>query len=441
MFAPERQHDLVVCLTALESKLVQTESLTSILQEWIDSPTTSLIPLLREHGVLNESQHQQLAEKVAQRLAESGLETASMWQTVPHPFRGSLFNPNDDLSVEGSASSTFDRTSAHPAPIVGGKNDERFQILNAYAEGGLGEVSIAQDQQLGRMVALKQIKNRFADDAAARARFLLEAQVTGRLEHPGIVPVYSLGFDPSGRPYYAMRFVEGESLQEVVRRFHDKFSSPDSNRGQRVLELRKLVGRIVDVCHTIDYAHSRGILHRDLKPSNILLGKYGETLVVDWGLAKVLGGGKQIVYQEIASESEKIDSTVTGTPIGTPAYMSPEQAKGRTDDLSPQTDVYSLGVTLYYVLTCRLPHEENSVSGVMNKIQEQSFARPREHCPWLPAPLEAICLKAMSPHREDRYITAAALAEDIERWLANEPVKAHTPTLWEATLRWLGRNG
>ena len=389
MSMSDRQHDLVVCLIALESKLVGLHSLTVVLQDWIETPTTSLMPLLREHGILTEAQHRELAEQVAARLAACGLETDSMWQTVPPPFRGSLLNPHgastEDSSEYSDTDSELDRTSALPAPIVGGKNDERFNVVSSYAEGGLGEVSIAQDQQLGRMVALKQIKTRYADDVAARSRFLLEAQVTGRLEHPGIVPVYALGFDASGRPYYAMRFIEGESLQEVVRRFHDKFSVQDSTRGQRILELRKLVGRIVDVCHTMDYAHSRGILHRDLKPGNIMLGKYGETLVVDWGLAKVLGGGEQVVYQEIASACEGLSPTLKGTPIGTPAYMSPEQAAGQTDDLSPQTDIYSLGVTLYQVLTGRLPHEENSVSGVIQKIKEQSFARPREHCPWLPA--------------------------------------------------------
>src|SRR5690606_6700469 len=124
------------------------------------------------------------------------------------------------------------------------------------------------------------------------ARFLREAQITGRLEHPGVVPVYALGFDASGRPYYAMRFIEGETLQQVVERFHAKYHDAQCDRGARLLELRKLLGRLIDVCHTVDYAHNRGIIHRDLKPANIMLGKYGETLVVDWGLAKVIGSDK-----------------------------------------------------------------------------------------------------------------------------------------------------
>ena len=141
-------------------------------------------------------------------------------------------------------------------------------------------MSVAQDTELSREVALKEIQSRFADDQNSRSRFVLEAEVTGGLEHPGIVPVYGLGQYKDGRPYYAMRFIRGDSLKEAADRFHKTEWKDDS---ERTLELRKLLGRFVDVCNAIEYAHSRGVLHRDLKPGNIMLGKYGETLVVDWG--------------------------------------------------------------------------------------------------------------------------------------------------------------
>ena len=147
---------------------------------------------------------------------------------------------------------------------------------------------MARDEELHREVALKQILDRHADDPHSRARFLVEAEITGKLEHPGVIPVYGLGHDPSGRPFYAMRLVKGESLKEAVARFH-RAEGPGRDPRERALALRRLLGRFIAVCNTIAYAHSRGVIHRDLKPGNVLLGPFGETLVIDWGLAKVVG--------------------------------------------------------------------------------------------------------------------------------------------------------
>ncbi len=151
---------------------------------------------------------------------------------------------------------------------------------------------MARDGELQREVALKVIQDRFAEHPDQRARFLLEAEITGNLEHPGIVPVYSLGRNAQGRPYYAMRFIRGESLAAAIRRFHLRWNAKDAEAGHAGerwgVEFQELLGRFLDVCDAIAYAHSRGVLHRDLKPGNIKLGQYGETLVVDWGLAKAL---------------------------------------------------------------------------------------------------------------------------------------------------------
>ena len=167
----------------------------------------------------------------------------------------------------------------------------RFRILRPHAQGGIGKVSVAFDAELQREVALKQIKPERADDADSRARFLLEAEVTGRLEHPGIVPVYGLGLDDDGRPFYAMRFVRGTSFEEAIRRVPRADADPRRDPRERSLALRHLLDRFVDVCQTVAYAHSRGVLHRDLKPANVLLGPFNESLVVDWGLAKVFVRG------------------------------------------------------------------------------------------------------------------------------------------------------
>ncbi|HYO25410.1 MAG TPA: serine/threonine-protein kinase, partial [Lacipirellulaceae bacterium] len=298
----------------------------------------------------------------------------------------------------------------------------------------------ARDREIDRTVALKQIKSQWADDEDSRARFLLEARVTGRLEHPGIAPVYALGADETGRPYYAMRLIRGDSLLEVLERFHRTRADGEATR--RMSELRKLLQRFLDVCNAVDYAHSKGVLHRDLKPSNIMLGKYGETLVVDWGLAKVIGSDEDVALttrmaKDVAGQAGA-NGTRIGAAIGTPAYMSPEQAAGRNDELGPATDVYSLGATLYHLLTGALPHAvEEDVAVMIAAAENAPITPPRRLVRWLPRPLDSICMKALAPEPTGRYISARALAEDIQRWLADEPVAAHREGLLERTFRWL----
>ncbi len=224
----------------------------------------------------------------------------------------------------------------------------RFRIVRFHDRGALGEVFIARDQQLHRIVALKRIKLDHATDKDKRARFVVEAEITGRLEHPGIVPVYGLGTYDDGRPFYAMRFIRGDNLKAAIEQFH-KAEDKGRDPGERTLALLKLLRRFLDVCNAIDYAHSRGVLHRDLKPGNIMLGKFGETLVVDWGLAKSVGRPEAAPASAtmddrtlVPQSGSDLRGTELGARLGTPAYMSPEQAAGRIADLGPASDVYSL---------------------------------------------------------------------------------------------------
>ena len=257
--------------------------------------------------------------------------------------------------------------------------------------GGLGEVFVALDAELHREVALKQILEKHADDPVSRQRFVAEAEITGGLEHPGIVPVYGVGTTAGGRPYYAMRFIKGDSLKEAIEHFHGDDALKD-NPGRRSLELRKLLRRFTDICNAIDYAHSRGVIHRDLKPANIILGKHGETLVVDWGLAKAIGRADPSVgEQTIAPSSSGSSETLPGSALGTPAYMSPEQASGDLDRLGPRSDVYSLGATLYCLLTGKPPFEGDDIGEILRKVQAGDFRARRGRSirrwtrPWKPS--------------------------------------------------------
>jgi serine/threonine-protein kinase len=300
-------------------------------------------------------------------------------------------------------------------------------------------VAIALDEGLGREIAFKEIQPKYADVADVRARFLREAEITGGLEHPGIVPIYGVGQYANGRPFYAMRFIQGDSLRDAVEGF---FAAETVGRdpGERRLALHKMLGRFIDVCHAVGYAHSRGVLHRDLKPGNIMLGEYGETLVVDWGLAKATGHAEQATGNEEELFSPSLSGTSSetrhGSSLGTPAYMSPEQAAGKIDLLGPATDIYALGSTLYTILTGRPPIEGADLDEMLATVISGTFPRPREVNRTIPKPLEAICLKAMANDPADRYKSAAALASDIEHYLADERVSAHHESWIERAARW-----
>ena len=344
-------------------------------------------------------------------------------------------------STHGStANGDADRTASY-AVGTATSDGQRFRVLRPHARGGLGAVFVALDSELNREVALKQILDHHADDATSRLRFLLEAEVTGGLEHPGIVPVYGLGTDADGRPYYAMRFIRGDSLKEAIDRFHGD-ATLMQDPGKRSLEMRKLLRRFLDVCNAIDYAHSRGVLHRDIKPGNIIVGRHGETLVVDWGLAKATGKSEPGGEERTLMPSSAMGSaeTLPGSALGTPAYMSPEQARGDLDQLGPRSDVYSLGATLYCLLTGKPPQQGDDVFEVVRTVQRGEFTPPRQVDPAIDKALEAVCLKAMAAKPEDRYASCRALADDVERWMADEPVAAYCEPTVARLGRWVRRH-
>ena len=361
---------------------------------------------------------------------------------------------------------------------------------------------MANDGRLRREVAFKELLPSALKNRNALERFLEEAQITGQLEHPGIVPIYDIGYQENGTPFYAMKLVRGETMEKEIENFHQlPKGSPEWT-----LTFRRLLANFIDICNALAFAHDRGVLHRDLKPLNVMIGAFGETLVLDWGLAKVFdveqiddeapittstsdlgpddqtvveseatglqngtavaepstggasaagasnagasvggqsqfsgsfGSTRKMVHTDVRSAGSQ---TMMGSVMGTPAYMPPEQAAGKLDELDARTDIYSLGGILYKLLTNQQPIARGKIREVLKNVKEGNIIPPREHDPSIGKPIEAICMKALATDREDRYDSALKIASDIEAWLADEPVSVYEDPWLTKAKRWAKRN-
>jgi serine/threonine protein kinase len=296
---------------------------------------------------------------------------------------------------------------------------ERFRIVQKLAEGAFSTVHLAFDVELNRAVALKELREQYARNPRSNARLLFEAEVTAGLEHPGVVPVYGVGRHGDGRAFFTMRLIRGEDLKWSIGRLA---TLEDPN--QSLALQRRLMERFVDVCYTLDHAHGRGVVHRDLSPKNILLGRFGETVVIDWGLAKWIdpSAAEGSVDDDAArrpvwpASARALPGTKWGHAIGTPCYLSPEQAAGQPDRHSPASDIYSLGAILYELVTGTAPFEGSS-DETMKQAQTGDFPPPRDVRSNVDPALEAICLKAMALDPQDRYARALDLGDEVVRWM------------------------
>ncbi|HEX7839113.1 MAG TPA: serine/threonine-protein kinase, partial [Kofleriaceae bacterium] len=299
---------------------------------------------------------------------------------------------------------------------------ERYEQVSEHARGGLGRVVRAVDRRLGRTVAVKEL---LRHDPSNEARFLREAMITARLEHPGIVPVHEAGRWPNGDPYYVMKLVEGRTLKELI------------GEGKALRERLALLPHVIAVADAVGYAHSEGVIHRDLKPSNVIVGGFGETIVVDWGLARDRKRDVPEPGDEILAGGSGV-STVSGKVVGTPAYMSPEQARG--DVVDERADVYALGAVLYEVLAGCPPHADTTPQAVLDRV----IAGPPRPLvvvvPSVPGELATIVGKAMARDPDARYPNAAALAEDLRRFTTGQLVSAHSYSTWALLRKKLSRH-
>jgi WD40 repeat protein/serine/threonine protein kinase len=340
--------------------------------------------------------------------------------------------PLDDSKPQAAGSTLLESQAApslatpvsHELQRLPLRSRERYELIEEYARGGLGRVWRARDQDLDRQLALKEI---LSPNPTTQTRFIREALTTARLEHPSIVTVHDAGRTAGGELFYTMNLVAGRTLAEVVS-------------GATTLSDRlTLLPRMLAVVEAVAYAHDQGVLHRDLKPNNVMIGSFGETTVLDWGLAKDLSDSAPEHQAEWATRPPEVEGlTRLGTVVGTPAYMPPEQASGHAVDT--RADIYSLGACLYFVLSGNPPYSVTGETDVLEAVRRQPPTPLLRLAPEVPRDLASIVVRAMARAPEDRYPTAQALALDLSRYLSGQQVLSYRYLLWERAARWLQRH-
>ena len=359
--------------------------------------------------------------------------------------------------------SGFDQRRSVVAALerMGGTDPETGQLIPVYkyemkgklGQGGMGEVHKVLDRDLRREVAMKMLRPKGSSSVGEEEmlRFIKEAQATGRLEHPNIVPVHDLGIDSEGRIYFTLKYVKGVSLKEVIRGRRDGKQLDDGRKFRDVWSPRQMIEILISVCNAIAYAHSKDILHRDIKPDNIMLGRFGEVLVMDWGLAKILSNRvpkadskEQEAFLDLTMRAS-LDSNMTleGAVAGTPAYMAPEQAAGRISELDEHTDVYSLGAMLYEILSGEPPYKGSTALEVVRKVNQEPPAALQTGMHGfkpIPRELKAICEKAMARDPKQRYASAQEMRNDLQAYLEDQPVSCCPDTALQKSIKWIKRN-
>lgn len=340
-----------------------------------------------------------------------------------------------------------------------GIQSDRYEVKKEHARGGMGRVLLARDRAVGRDVALKELLPGMAGSSIPASvpagvsesggiieRFLREARITGQLEHPNIVPVYEIGQYPDGQYYYTMRFIRGKTLADKLREVRkDEQLAKEAKLAARI----KLLDQFIDVCHAIAYAHSKGVIHRDIKPENIMLGDYGETLVLDWGLARLKGhedkAMKALQKGSLALSKSLLDSdsqalTLDGSIVGTPAYMAPEQARGELDQVDEKSDVYALGAVLYQILTGHPPFEGPMAAMIVQQVLAGPPVRVRSREPKVPPELEALTERAMAREKPQRLGSALELAAEVKAFRDGRTLGSYDYSTGEMVARFVRQN-
>ncbi len=440
-----QEEDIALAAELLQSGIVNERVISGAVSDWSIHGSVSLAQHLVGRGILTDEQITAIKQGAAGRVDRARRSIAGSSE-MPAAGKSMLLATLERLDGSGRVAKLLGVTVA----ARGGDDDARaaegrYELIRKLGQGGLGRVWLARDVHLNRHVALKEISHASGNTEAIVERFKREAEITGRLDHPSIVPIYQLGQDVStGRVFYAMRFLGRTTLQDSISEYHERREAGDEDP----MLLRHLLTAFVNVCHAIGHAHSRKVIHRDLKPENVVIDSFGQVIVIDWGLAKVIDEASVESLMDSVSIGSG-DRTSEGQVLGTPLYMAPEQAAGRLDELDYRTDIYGLGAILFAIVTGYAPHEKTQKAsiesgvgarGMISVIASGAVPSAREVTPGADPALEAICRKAMARRRYARYQNAAVLAEDVQRWMAGEPVSAYQETTWQRMGRWVSQH-
>ena len=427
--------NLLFGLIAMQSDLIEMRQFVDACTLWGSRKDSSLADILVEQGWLLLEDRQHVDYLLKRRMEKAGGDVNQSLAGMPDDVKVALESIGDREIRDSLGSVRQDEriTTSFPISSTVRPND-RITRRGLYSTGGIGHVWLAHDKVLDREIALKELKADQSQSEINRQRFFREAQITAQLTHPGTVPVYDYVED-GGRSYYTMKFVKGRTLTEAITDYHEwRREHAETGVTSRLIQL---LTQFVSVCNTIAFAHSRQVIHRDLKTENVIVGDFGEVIVLDWGLAKRLSEkeptpdntveemGATLLYEE---QHEKLTAsqTIQGDKLGTPAYMSPEQARGEVNMLDERTDVYGLATILYEILVGDPPFLGKSIVAVLENVIHDTPKSPGECVEGVPRELEQCCLRGLSKKRENRQQSAAELAGEIQNWIAERAERKRT---------------
>ena len=433
----DTDHNLLFGVIALQCGLIDMQQFVDACTLWSARKHSLLADVLVERQWLESEDREHVDYLLRRRVAKEGRDVRRTLAAVPDTIKvalASIDNPSIHQSLRGVDADSTGPMSLGTSPRL--QLHEKVTLKGLHSTGGIGQGWRAYDEVLEREIALKELKASTTGSRRHRERFYREAQLTGQLEHPGVVPVYDFVSQGDGdRCYYTMRFVKGRTLTEAIQEYHQRRAeNPELNLAAEFL---RLLNAFISVCQTIAFAHSRGVIHRDLKGDNVILGDFGEVIVLDWGLAKRLDDadadddaelpldpGATLAFEPGPNLSTSV--TMQGERLGTPAYMAPEQASGSVDQIDRQTDVYGLAAIFYEILTGRPPFLGKSLVEILHHVIHSPPQPPSQHNPAVPRELERICLQGLAKRRDERQFSATDLAEQVQAWIAARAQRKRT---------------
>jgi serine/threonine-protein kinase len=430
----ETDRNLLFGVLALQIDAITRSQFIEGCSVWLTHRDAELADLLVERGWLSTADRAEVDRLVQRKLARhQGDATASLADAAADPRFSLAALPDEAVQSALAASACAGEGRPGSTVAYAPQDRHRYKLVHRHAAGGIGLVWLAYDAELARSVALKELRPERQGQPTVVERFLREARITGQLEHPGIVPVYELVRQAeNGQPFYTMRFLKGRTLTTAIQSYHEKRATGTAGP----LELRGLLTAFVAICNAVAYAHARGVIRRDLKPQNIILGDFGEVMVLDWGMAKLVEHADDASQLPVDLHDSGPGGTLHGQVLGTPAYMAPEQAEGRPERVDRASDVYGLGAILYEILAGQPPFSGSDTQAILDRVRHEPPVPPRLLAGRTPPAVESICLKALAKVPAQRFPSAKALAQEVEHFLADEPVSVYRDPLPARLARW-----